>query len=155
VQEQIFGASTRGELPAAAEGSSELQLSDGDLALVSRDVYVGGAGPAAGNGRKSISKSKADATKSRRKEWQAFFASLSVPDPPYTKREQNQFFKKLEAAFLSNDRDGDGSISFSELQGATKFTPSAGREGEHFREADLNRDGVLGFGEYLELEFNG
>ena len=81
-----------------------------------------------------------------------FFVSLSVRDPPYTKREQNQFFKQLEAAFLSNDRDGDGFISFSELQRAvTRLKP--GRGVKFFAGADLNRDGVLGFGEYLELEF--
>ena len=141
---------------ADAEDSTELHLSDGDFALVSRDADVGGFGPAAGNGRKSISKSKAAASKSRRREWQAFFASLPVHDPPYTKREQNQFFKELEAAFLSTDRDGDGSISFSEFEGATKLqTPSEDRDEDLFREVDLNRDGMLGFGEILELEISG
>ena len=153
VQETFSGASTRGELSVAAEGSAELQLSEGDFALAPRGVEVVGVGPAADTGRKSRSKSKT-AAKSRKRAWQAFFVSLSVKDPPYTKHEKNQFFKKLEAAFLSNDRDGDEFISFSELQRAdTRLVPGRGKE--FFREADLNRDGVLGFDEYLELEFGG
>ena len=152
VQGTFSGASTRGELPVAAEGRAELQLSEGDLVPDSRGVDVVGAGPAADAGRDSRSKSTTAATKSRKRAWQAFFVSLSVRDPPYTKREQNQFFKQLEAAFLSNDRDGDGFISFSELQRAvTRLKP--GRGVKFFAGADLNRDGVLGFGEYLELEF--
>ncbi len=102
------------------------------------------------------SESKSFATKVSRKAWRAYFVSMTVPDPPYTRREQNQFFKTSEAAFLSNDRDGDGSISLSELKRAvTLLSPSTGRVEGKFRKADFNRDGVLGFGEYLELEFGG
>ena len=152
----VAPTASRDELSVAAKGRAELQLSEGDLD--SRDRLAGdakasaggidvvGAGPAANTGRESRSKSTTAATKSRKRAWQAFFVSLSVRDPPYTKREQNQFFKKLEAAFLSNDRDGDAFISFSELQRAvTRLVP--GRGGDLFREADLNRDGVLGFDE--------
>jgi hypothetical protein len=154
VQGTFSGVSTRGELSVAAEGSAELQLSEGDLVPDPRVVDVVGAGPAAGAGRVSRSKSTSAATKNRKRVWQAFFVSLSVRDPPYTKREQNQFFKRLEAAFLSNDRDGDGFISFSELQRAvTRLKP--GRGVELFAGADSNRDGVLGFDEYLELDFSG
>ena len=94
--------------------------------------------------------SKTADTKSRKRVWQAFFVSLSVRDPPYTKREQNLFFKKLEAAFLSNDREGDGFISFSELQ---RLVP--GRDWELFREADLDRDGVIGFVDFLNYWWDG
>jgi hypothetical protein len=154
VQGTFSGVSTRGELSVVAEGSAELQLSEGDLVPDSRGVDVVGAGPAADAGRDSRSKSTTAATKSRKRAWQAFFVSLSVRDPPYTKREQNQFFKQLEAAFLSNDRDGDGFISFSELHRAvTRLVP--GRGVIFFAMADLNRDGVLGFDEYLELDFSG
>ena len=55
---------------------------------------------------------------------------------------------------MSNDRDGDGFISFSELhRAATRLVP--GRGVKWFARADLNRDGVLGFEEYLELDFSG
>ena len=45
---------------------------------------------------------------------------------------------------MSNDDDGDGVISFSELQ---RLVP--GRDWEFFREADLDRDGVIGFVDFL------
>ena len=137
----------------AAEDSAELRSFVGDLVPDPRGADVVGAGPAASASWDSRSKSTA-ATKDRKRIWQAFYASLSVGGPPFTKREKNQFFKKLEAAFLSNDRDGDGFISFSELHRAvTRLVP--GRGENLFAKHDLNRDGVLGFDEYLELEFAG
>ena len=67
VQGTFSGVSTRGELSVVAEGSAELQLSEGDLVPDSRGVDVVGAGPAADAGRDSRSKSTTAATKNRKK----------------------------------------------------------------------------------------
>ena len=154
--EALFGEfSGRTVAPTAsvvAEGRAELQLSEGDLVPDSRDRLAGDAKASAGGfdvGRQR-SKSKTTATKSRKRAWQAFFVSLPVRDPPHTKREQNQLFKEIEADFLSNDDDGDGVISFSELQ---RLVP--GRDWELFREADLDRDGVIGFVDFLNYWWDG
>ena len=197
VQEQIFGASTRGELkkggqqteghlggppleeaaagrglraaawgglgaarvaaaavPAAAEGSTELQLSDGDRALVSRDVYVGGAGPAAGNGRKSISKSKQKTVKQFVSK-KAIARANSDGQGVWSAEDHrdNLLYVSRGADFVSSDRDGDGTISLPELRLATRrISVSALRPGkveEIFYFVDKNDNGVLNVTEYL------
>ena len=68
----------------------------------------------------------------------------------HTQQEKDQLFEADEAYFLTSDRDGDGSISLSELRRAVKrlSLSAVGVEGK-FREADADGDGSLGFGEYL------
>ena len=114
-----------------------------------RGRTVGVAGPAKDTVKKV--KSKKAATKARKKAWQKLgWVSAPADGPPYTQQEKDQLFEADEADFLTSDRDGDGSISYSELRRAVErlSLPTAGCGGK-FREADADGDGSLGFGEYL------
>ena len=90
-------------------------------------------------------KSKKAATKASQKGGQAVW---SADDHQY-----NQLYMARGADFLSSDRDGDGSISFSELRKASgRISASTFRfkeVEEVFRLVDVNKDGVLGVTVYL------
>jgi len=64
----------------------------------------------------------------------------------------------VKAAFRAFDHNGDGSISREELRDAMRsfgHTLSAEECDEMFREADLNRDGIIDWNEFLEMMLPG
>ena len=120
----------------------ETQVPGVVLAEFSRGQGVG-AVPAKKAANKA--KSKKAATKASKKGGQVVW---SADDHQY-----NQLYMARGADFLSSDRDGDGSISFSELRLASgRISASTFRfkkVEEVFRLVDVDKDGVLGVTEYL------
>ena len=120
----------------------ETQVPGVVLAEFSRGQGVG-AVPARKTAKKA--KSKKAATKASQKGGQVVW---SADDHQY-----NQLYRARGADVLSSDRDGDGSISVSELSKASgRISASTFRfkeVEEVFRLVDCDKDGVLGVTEYL------
>ena len=74
----------------------------------------------------------------------------AIGDRPLKEHERDELFALVEAAFLANDRDGDGAISSAEFRRVgVQRSVSKARVGKILREADADQDGVLGFPEFL------
>ncbi len=74
----------------------------------------------------------------------------AIGDRPLKEHERDELFALVEAAFLANDRDGDGAISSAEFRRfGVQRSLSKARVDKILREADVDQDGVLGFPEFL------